>query len=350
MLRLLQIAFLTAALYPGAMASGQSRLIEFKGICNASGAVAVDDDTILVGDDEVSSLSMFRLSTGQLSGPKIPLPASYGLKEADIEAGTILGDRVVWISSHGRNSKGEPRRDRYQLFGSHRIEADTGRLVADFTSSYHRLPEALLQQSGAAFAAIKAAIGDLAVPNPDLAPKKRGFNIEGMTADRTGKALLIGLRNPRQNGKALVIRLENPEELIIADPKPAVVSSVHELDLGDRGVRDIAWSAAHQSYLVTAGQHEDDQPGPGFAVYKWDGADGSTEVRAFGDFRRDYQAFHPEVIVPLKKKVAGRLTFSSEVLVLSDDGNRPRAGGKTCKDKNFPESERSFRGVIRTVD
>ena len=108
-LRLLQIAIFMAALYPGAMASGQSRLIEFKGICNASGAVAVDDDTILVGDDEVSALSMLRLITGQLSGPKIPLPASYGLKEADIEAGTILGDRVVWISSHGRNSKGEPQ-------------------------------------------------------------------------------------------------------------------------------------------------------------------------------------------------------------------------------------------------
>jgi hypothetical protein len=350
MLRLLRMAFFMAALYPGAMASGQTRLIEFKGICNASGAVAVDEDTILVGDDELSALSMFRLSTGQLSGPKIPLPASYGLKEADIEAGSIVGDRVVWISSHGRNSKGEPRRDRYQLFASHRIEADTGRLVVDFTPSYHGLPEALLQQSGATFSAIKAALGDLAVSDPDLAPKKRGLNIEGMTADRSGDALLIGLRNPRHNGKALVIRLENPQELMIAEPKPAIISSVHELDLGDRGIRDIEWSAAHQSYLVIAGQPEDDQPGPGFAVYKWDGGGVTSEVRAFGDFRRDYQAFHPEVIVPLKKKAAARLTFSSEVLVLSDDGNRPRAGGRTCKDKGFPESERSFRGVIQTVD
>ena len=80
---------------------------------------------------------------------------------------------------------------------------------------------------------------------------------------------------------------------------------------------------------VIAGQQEDDRPGPGFAVYKWDGAGAPSEVRTFGDFRRDYEAFHPEVIVPLKKKVAGRLTFSAEVMVLSDDGNRPRAGGRT---------------------
>ena len=112
----------------------------------------------------------------------------------------------------------------------------------------------LLQQTRPDFATIKAAIGDLEMPNPDLAPKKHGFNIEGLAADRTGTALLIGLRNPRQNGKALVIRLENPRELMVDTPKTANLSAVHELDLGDRGIRDMAWSPAHQSYLVVAGQ------------------------------------------------------------------------------------------------
>ena len=76
MLRPLQMVFFAAALYPWAMALGQSRPVEFAGICNASGAVAVDDDTVLVGDDEVSALSIYRLSTGQLDGRAIPLPAA----------------------------------------------------------------------------------------------------------------------------------------------------------------------------------------------------------------------------------------------------------------------------------
>ena len=54
------MVFFAAALYPRAMAFGQSRPIRFTGICNASGAVAVGGGAILVGDDEISALSIYR--------------------------------------------------------------------------------------------------------------------------------------------------------------------------------------------------------------------------------------------------------------------------------------------------
>ena len=330
------------------MASAQPVVIEFKGICNASGAVAIDADTILVGDDEVSVLSQYRLTGGSLER-QIPLDPSFGLKEADLEAGTVLGDRVVWIASHGRNSDGKPRPDRRQLFASHRIGRDTGTLTEAFSASFHGLLHALLQQTGAAFDVIKAAIGDPAIADPDLAPKRRGFNIEGMTADSSGTALMIGLRNPLRDERALVIRVDNPHPLLNGRTTQAIVGPVHELDLGKRSIRDFEWSAAHQAYLIIAGQLDDDRPGPGFAAYKWDGTGQPVQVFDFGDFGRDYDHFQPEVILPLPARVAGRLSPSKRVLVLSDDGKRPRTGGRTCKDTNLPKAERSFRGVIATV-
>src|SRR5262245_36453299 len=78
-------------------------LIEFPGICDASGAVALDDKRIIVGDDELPWLSVYRLDTQQQEAT-ISLPFSRSdaddSPEADIEAATVLGDQIVWISSH----------------------------------------------------------------------------------------------------------------------------------------------------------------------------------------------------------------------------------------------------------
>src|SRR5260370_963301 len=79
---------------PSGPALGAPELIEFPGICDASGAVALDDKRIIVGDDELPWLSVYRLDT-QLQEATIPLPFSRGDADeppkADIEAATVLG-------------------------------------------------------------------------------------------------------------------------------------------------------------------------------------------------------------------------------------------------------------------
>jgi len=180
-------------------------ILTFPGICDASGAVAIDEKTIIVGDDERQWLSIYDLRTQQLLD-KIPLPFHSGddsgeidgRREADIEGATIFKGRIVWITSHGRNRSGKVRPDRYRLFASHAIESRDGKAAQAFSSSFNGLASMILDNGDRSYAPLRKAIGDLSRTDPALAPKKRGLNIEGLTATRDGEILLIGVRNPQK--------------------------------------------------------------------------------------------------------------------------------------------------------
>ena len=326
-------------------------LMEFPGICDASGAVALDDKRIIVGDDELPWLSIYRLDTQQQEA-KIPLPFSGASNagdppEADIEAATVLGDQIVWISSHGRNKNGKVRPDRYQFFASHRLEADGTTWHQAFSSSYHGLLDDIVADPRDNFAPLRTAIGDLKKKDENLAPKKHGFNIEGMASDPEGKALLIGLRNPLKDGHALLFRIENPRDVLMGGAAKPNFGGVLDPDFGGRGIRDIVWSPAHQAYLVIAGQVDDSSPGPGFSVFRWTGNAAPEEVPSLGNLIRTVPDFHPEAIVLLKEQTSAGLQFSKRVLLISDDGTRPMPHGGVCKDA--AENGKSFRGMVETI-
>ena len=57
--------------------SVDAQMLTFPGICDASAAIAIDDRTIIVGDDEKSSLSAYDLRTLQLN-TQLPLPFGGG--------------------------------------------------------------------------------------------------------------------------------------------------------------------------------------------------------------------------------------------------------------------------------
>ena len=264
-------------------------VMKLEGICDASAAVALDGRHIIVGDDELPWLSVYEISGGRLQ-KKISLPGQLAGQgdpddppEADIEAATVFGDQLVWISSHGRNKKGKVRKDRMQLFSSHQLAADRVTWNVSFSPTYHGLLDAILATHHEGYGVLKTAIGDLSKRDPDLAPKKHGFNIEGMAAAPDGKSLLIGMRNPTKGGKALLFPIENAADLLKTGNASAALGRVSELDLGGRGVRDIAWSPAYQEYLIIGGQADDDGPGPGFAVFRWTGHEGD-KPRPVGGF------------------------------------------------------------------
>jgi len=96
--------------------------------------------------------------------------------ELDIEAAAVFKDRIVWISSHGRDGEGAVDRDRLQLFASHRLAADTGAAVESFSVSFQGLLDAVLAQTKERYRPLRDAIGDLTQPNEKLAPKDEGFN------------------------------------------------------------------------------------------------------------------------------------------------------------------------------
>ncbi len=332
----------------GVTSAASPNVIAFEGICDASAAVALDGSHIIVGDDELPWLSVYDIAGGRLQ-KKIPLPAqSTGQgdtddpPEADIEAATIFGNQIVWISSHGRNAKGKVRKDRWQLFSSHQLAADSVTWSVSFSSSYHGLLDAILATHHEGYGVLKTAVGDLSKRVADLAPKKDGFNIEGMAAAPDGKSMLIGMRNPTKGGEALLFPIENAADLLKTGSASAALGRVRELDLEGRGIRDIAWSPAHQEYLIIGGQANDDDPGPGFAVFRWTGREDAKahSVSAFDDFKQ-IPHFHPEAIVPLRDAATGQ--YSKEVLLVSDDGTNPMPQSGDCK--HASEDAKSFRAI-----
>ena len=279
---------LLAGLGSAAAGAAPPDAIVFSGICDASAAIALDENRVIVGDDEKPWLSVYRLDGGEAVA-RVPLPQGGGAgaasgdkhaPEADIEAAAVFGGRIVWMSSNGRNGDGKVDRDRFQLFASHRLA--NGTWSEAFSRSFAGLPDALAATTDASYAPLRKAVGDLSRPDPDLAPKEHGFNIEGLTATADGRFLLVGLRNPQPDDKAVLFRLDNAEDLLDGRADKVAFGPVVTLDLGKRGIRDIAWSPAHQAYVIAAGQAKDDKPGAGFALFTWDGAGSPRRSRPFG--------------------------------------------------------------------
>ena len=330
----------------GAARAAPPQAVSFKGICDASAAIALDADHIIVGDDEQPWLSIYGLGGGDRLD-KLRLQHLADGNEADIEGATIFADRIVWISSNGRNSDGEVKRNRFQLFASHRLGAQQ-QWTEDFSTSFAKLPKAIRATEGDDYKPLRKAVGDLDHDDPDLAPKKHGFNVEGLTASEDAQSLLVGVRNPHPHDKAILFRIDNAAALLDGSASKAKLGAIISLDLGDRGIRDIAWSPAHHAYLIAAGQTKDDEPGPGFALFKWDGSGSPHEITSFRSVLEDNAEFHPEAVTPLLEMVDGQLVPSTRVLVASDDGSRKVAGGKECKDAD--NNLKSFRAVILTVE
>jgi hypothetical protein len=178
-------------------ARAEPNVLTFPGICDASAAIAVDDKTIIVADDENSFLSTYDLQNPQLP-KKSTIPLAGG--EFDLEGAAVFAGRIVWISSYGRNKDGEVKESRFQLLTSHRIDQARGRLEEAFSPSFTGLRSLIAASPDSQYAPLAAAIG-VKPEDPDLAPKEHGFSVEGITA--RGDDLLIGLRNPQIGPNAI---------------------------------------------------------------------------------------------------------------------------------------------------
>src|SRR6185436_4814695 len=219
----------------------------FVGMCDASAAVAINNDLFAVANDEDNALRIYNSASGGL--PLFARDLSRILKvdpkkpETDLEGACWLGDQIYWISSHGRNKEGEFRASRHRFFAT-KVEEKNGqfqlvpvgriyvRLLSDFLAD-PRLGEFHLDRASR------------------LPPKTAGaLNIEGLCATPDHR-LLIAFRNPIPQGRALIVPLLNPAEVI--NGKLARLGDPLLLDLGGRGIRDIAWW--HNRYLILGGAY-----------------------------------------------------------------------------------------------
>jgi hypothetical protein len=281
----------------------------FIGCCDASAAVALSEDLFVVANDEDNILRVY--SRERMGRPITAVDVTGFLNpgkktpEVDIEAAARIGDRIYWISSHGRNAKGKERESRHRFFATS---------VAATNGSVH------LKPVGSFYSKLLNDLGR----DPRLrpfgltqasrhAPKEEGaLNIEGLAATPQGH-LIIGFRNPLPYGKALLVPLLNPDALITGGaPQPG---NPMVLDLGGLGIRSIElW---RDRYLIVAGSHDG---APGSRLFEWMG--GAHKPRPLDT--PALGSLNPEALTVYQQD------DSDHLLLMSDDGTL-RIRGEECK-------------------
>lgn len=306
-------------------------IVEFYGMCDASGAVRISDSLFMVADDEDNIMRIYDAEKGgypvdylDLTTELIPRLHPGGslaerdidvTKELDLEAGTRVGDVSYWITSHAVSKKGKHRNERFQFLAlSH--DAAEGR-VRVLGEPFPGLMDAMVQHPQLAAYTLKSDTHCAADPVQTI-------NIEGMTARSEG-GVFIGFRKPVPEGRALVVGLENPDD-VIRGLAPEF-GDVIELDLDGLGVRGLI--ARQDGYIIAAG---DQDAGPVRALYSWAGV-GAEPIKLPVELAAD---FNPETFF--------NASTPGSFMVLSDDGDRSVQGGQQCKKlKDF--TQKSFRGI-----
>lgn len=299
----------------------RSRLA-FTGLCDASAAVTVTNDLLLVATDEDNLLRLYRAHA-----PGTPL-RTYDLTrflqldkkgpEADLEAATRVGDRAFWIGSHGLNRDGKPRPNRCRFFATDLEVSGNSVSVTPVGQPCKTLLDQMLKEPRLAGLGLRDATA--------IKPKDEGgLNIEGLAATPEG-TLLIGFRNPIPGGKALLVPLQNPNELI--NGNSAKFGDPILIDLQGLGVRDLLRSSS--GFLVLAGPFGGGVP---HRLGRWSGSGAEVEF-----INVSFSGYNPEAVTWLG---TGE---QREILVLSDDGSMP-VGKKECKQLRNP-AQRGFRALL----
>ena len=313
-----------SATRPVSPSAGQGEVL-FVGMCDASGAVPLSDRTFLVADDEDNILRTYDVMRGGPPTASVEVSAVLGLPpsgngraprspEADIEAATSIGDRAYFLTSHGRNSGGQLKPERFRFFATDMHEDR----VVPVGKAYERLMDDLLADPRLSRLGLEAAAR--------LAPKsKGGLNLEGMTA-RVEGGVWIGFRNPIPEGRAVLVPLLNPEGVIAG--QVARLGEPVTLDLGGLGVRGLSFW--HRQYLIIAGAFGD---GGVSQLFTWDGR---GQARLLRDV--DLRGYNPEAF--FTPEDGGR------ILLLSDDGTSD-VDGTECK-RLKDTSKKRFRGLWLT--
>ena len=254
-----------------------------EGASDASDAIALDDQYMVVADDEGAILRVYDRAGGpavaewSITDAAKAINSDLGQDEIDLEAGVRIGDTFYYTGSHSNSSKGKDASEREYLLSvkvtgtgadtSFELNADgiqhglAGKLAAWDNASVHG--------KGAGYFGLGAAAADGVLPE-----QGGGFSIEGMSSSLDDSQLLLGFRAPqtdtRTHEKALII----PVSVDSVFTDAPVFGEAIELNLGGRGIRSIEKAADNAGYLILsgpAGAATDDTLND-FRLYRWDGS------------------------------------------------------------------------------
>ncbi len=294
----------------------------YYGASDASAAVAVNKDTFIVADDENNILRIYKTNNPSIPVSLLDLSMFLAVDpehpETDIEGATMVGDRIYWITSHGRNKNGKIRTSRYRFFATQVKVQNQHIIITPVGIPCQTLVHDLVKTN----AAQQLGLQNVTRFNTNLkkqqreslAPKRAGLNIEGLCASADGNSLYIGFRNPRPydpktlHARALVFPLNNPRLVIEKGGQPVFGAPIL-WDLGGLGIRSMEYSPFHKAYFIVAGPHNEESR---FALYRWSG-EKNTQPALVTEISTDKNDFTPEALAVFKG--------SNRLLLLSDDGS-----------------------------
>lgn len=305
-----------------------STVIVHHGMADASAAEPLKNGRFIIAGDEFNSFQVYDANKSDSCIQEFDFNSFINIKspkhEADIEASAELDGITYWISSHGRNGKGELKWHRHQFFATRIKDDGTSVSVEQIGDSYTGILIELLRYDW--FQELTKERLDPA-PNENLAAKSEGaVNIEGLASTKDG--LLIGFRNPIVEGKALLVPLKNPEVVVRRGSHPQFGEPIY-LDLGGRGIRSIDYWQARNLYIISSGSYDKVKD---FDFYTWTG-NASDKPRLIDIGERNI--VNPEAVVLWPEK-------NHEFLVVSDDGAEA-CPGENSPNKDLARDQQEFR-------
>jgi hypothetical protein len=319
------------------------------GIADASAAIVIDDNYMLVANDETNSLYLYNRNHSGLpvrsfdynQGNSLALTDSFAgrWKEVDVEAGVrgIIDPSVIyWIGSMSNNGAFLIKPNRNRIFAV-RVSGK-GNAASFSNAGYCQLRQQLIvwgNNHGYGFDSSAAAGRN--------AKQADGFNIEGMVFGPDDRTLYIGFRAPlvpaTLRTKAVIAPVKNFEKWFNhgAQTGDPLIGDPIELDLGGRGIRDMI-RMPNGGYVIIAGSCGSELVP---AVYTWTGqaAIAPVLVNSFA-----LTGLNVEGVIPVYE--GGQLSLN-KLQVLTDNGN-DIFYGDTVFAKNLPaDNLKKFSSVIR---
>ncbi|WZI66393.1 MAG: ExeM/NucH family extracellular endonuclease [Gloeotrichia echinulata IR180] len=339
-----------------ASAAGTNNTRFLTGTSDASTAIAIDSNYLLVGDDEDQTIRLYDRNNSGLPLASFDFTSSLGLSgstEVDIEASTKVGNTIYWMGSHSNSSGGSDRPNRERIFAT-QISGTGANTTLTFQGYYQYLEDDLIAWDnanghglGAGYLGLGASAANNVVPE-----QTNGFNIEGLTIAPDGTTAYVGFRAPNEptsdRTKALIVTVTNFTSILNASggtSGSATFGAPILLDLGGRGIRSIERNANNE-YIIIAGSSGAAGSAPNdFRLYTWTGNAADTPVIRATDLTALNVGGSFETIV----EVPNSLTDSTQFQVLIDNGDNiwynDGIGSKNLVQDNFQK----FRSEIITL-
>lgn len=293
-------------------------------ISDASAAIAIDDNYMIIGDDEHNMLYMYNRNQSGLpvktfdynQGNILALTdgSAGAWKELDVEAGvsspTVAG-KTYWLGSMSNSSSFNNKPNRNRLIAINYSGTGT---ASTFTNAgfYSNLRQQLITWGDANGYNFTASAAD--GKEPKIID---GFNVEGMVFGPDNTTLYIGFRAPlvplANRTKAVIAPILNFETFFnngspVGNP---TIGSPIELDLGGRGIRDII-RLANGSYIIIAGSY-DATLVP--AIYTWTGnAANAPVLTSF-----NVSGLNLEAVLPVNEN---GVQSTTKLQVITDNGSK----------------------------